>query len=415
MKKFRIVMIAAMSVILVFGLAACSGGKASDSDSKTVEMQTDKDEAKYTKDMRQTIKDDTGLTLKYVTTTDVSAYQTNIQQSLSTSSAPALFSWWSGTQMEELVKNDLVVDLTDEWEKYYIPSGVNPDIADSMTIDGKIYGAPMNVIYNGIIYNKEIFDKYGLEEPKTFDDFLNICDTLVKKGVTPIGVGSTWQSFCWPQALMGSMDPELYDELTEGKVKFTDDRVKTIFYELIDMIQKGYFSDQEEDQGKDLANGKVAMEFNATNVLEGFSDFDMKPGEDIGMFVLPTATTDQKPTIFYEVAPILVGKNSTQVADAKKILRSYYSEDAQQEYADASGMSATTTTTFKNPLSQYMNECANDPDDYNLKLRYYEQFDPEVVNFSIDEYWKIFANPTKKQVDESLAAIQKELEKVEAE
>ncbi|WP_267623965.1 hypothetical protein, partial [Enterococcus faecium] len=58
-------------------------------------------------------------------------------------------------------------------------------------------------------------------------------------------------------------------------------------------------------------------------------------------------------------------------------------------------------------------EKANDSEHYDLKLRYYEQFTPEIVNLSIDEYWKIFSNPTNAQVDQSLETIQKAWEKTE--
>lgn len=240
---------------------------------------------------------------------------------------------------------------------------------------------------------------------------MNVCEKLKENGVTPIGIGNTWQSFIWPQALMGSIDPDLYDEWTSGKVAFNDSRVKKVFYQWIDMLEKGYFSDVEQDQVKDFAGNKIAMMYQATNLLTTLNnEYGLTSGKDMDVFLMPSVQ-DKNKTIFYEVAPLLIGKNSSKKEEAKKVLKAYYTTKVQQEYADKTGMSATTNVSFSDPISKLFTESANDGTTA-LKLRYYEQFTPEIVNLSIDEYWKIAANPTKNQVDQSLDTIQKAWEKV---
>ncbi|MGD1373445.1 hypothetical protein ACLIMO_13780, partial [Enterococcus faecium] len=83
--------------------------------------------------------------------------------------------------------------------------------------------------------------------------------------------------------------------------------------------------------------------------------------------------------IYYEVAPLVVGKNSSNKENAKKVLTSYFKENVQQEYADKTGMSAVTNVSFEDPISKSLVEKANDSEHYDLKLRYYEQFTPEIV------------------------------------
>ena len=39
-------------------------------------------------------------------------------------------------------------------------------------------------------YNKAIFDKYGLEVPTTYDEYVQVCDTLKENGVTPVALAS---------------------------------------------------------------------------------------------------------------------------------------------------------------------------------------------------------------------------------
>lgn len=56
--------------------------------------------------------------------------------------------------------------------------------------DGKIYSVPLATQTLQMYYNKDIFDKYGLSAPKTWDEFLSNNDTLVANGVTPMALGA---------------------------------------------------------------------------------------------------------------------------------------------------------------------------------------------------------------------------------
>ena len=49
--------------------------------------------------------------------------------------------------------------------------------------DGNMYMIPSTFSGEFFVYRKPIFEKYGLEEPKTWEDFLNVCQTLVDNGV----------------------------------------------------------------------------------------------------------------------------------------------------------------------------------------------------------------------------------------
>ena len=53
------------------------------------------------------------------------------------------------------------------------------------TVDGKVYGVPYNAWYQGVIYNKGIFRKWGLEIPKTLQELDQVIHTLEENGVTP--------------------------------------------------------------------------------------------------------------------------------------------------------------------------------------------------------------------------------------
>lgn len=98
----------------------------------------------------------------------------------------------SGTSPYEIVHADdaLVIELASEgWlmpledliEKYKDEYDLG-DIADAMyglgSFDGHIYGIPMVANSMNYFYNMELFDKYGLEVPDTYDDVIATAKVL---------------------------------------------------------------------------------------------------------------------------------------------------------------------------------------------------------------------------------------------
>lgn len=56
-------------------------------------------------------------------------------------------------------------------------------------IDGKIYVVPYKIQVGGVFYNKDMFQKYNLEVPTTWDEFTKVCDTFKSNEITPIVMG----------------------------------------------------------------------------------------------------------------------------------------------------------------------------------------------------------------------------------
>lgn len=104
------------------------------------------------------------------------------------------------------------------------------DVAKSawITDDGKdAFCVPMASVIHGFFYNKDTFDKYGLKEPATRDEFFAVLQTLKDKGETPLVMGTADQ---WEAATMGfqNIGPNYWKgeegrlALIKGTAKFTD-------------------------------------------------------------------------------------------------------------------------------------------------------------------------------------------------
>lgn len=81
---------------------------------------------------------------------------------------------------------DYLEDLSDEpWVKHAYEEALTP-----MTFDGKIHGMPMNLEGYGFIYNKDLFQKAGIDTvPTTLTDLTEAAQKLQKAGITPFATG----------------------------------------------------------------------------------------------------------------------------------------------------------------------------------------------------------------------------------
>jgi multiple sugar transport system substrate-binding protein len=70
--------------------------------------------------------------------------------------------------------NDLVEKYSDEYDLDDIPQA----LWDSVTYDGEIYAVPIIVNTQHFMYNADILEEAGIEPPQTYDDVLEICQTM---------------------------------------------------------------------------------------------------------------------------------------------------------------------------------------------------------------------------------------------
>ena len=354
-----------------------------------------------------------GIELEFVQYPDTAAYQTAMQQSIKGETAPGLFTWWSGPQLETLAKNGLLEDMTDMWDEYVIPNGVSADIAESLTVDGKIYAVPYSILYNTMLYNKKVFDQYGLAVPTTFDEFLEVCQTLLDNGVTPIALkNDSWAGFIWFQAMLASSDPQLYLDVCDGTTAYTDEKVKSVMTQWKEMLDKGYFTAPMtiQDMDKSLAQGTVAMELEPNGEAGTLvKEYGLVPGEDFGSFVLPSMSGKKK-AVFYEISPLCVAKESKDKEAAKEVLKYWFTKENQTILTEVTNNVNTSEVQTDNAVINEMISYSTDAENYQMLLRYYENTPEEIRNVALDELMKFQLG--NAGVDEVLTAIQTKADEV---
>ena len=121
------------------------------------------------------------VTVNVLTMDNASAQE---QMSLAFSSggdSPYAIIHQSNSSIQRNVWNGWLTPLTDWVEEYreqYDLDDIDPGMWDGATFDGEIYGIPMGANAIMLMYRTDLFEKYDLEVPTTYDEIINACNVL---------------------------------------------------------------------------------------------------------------------------------------------------------------------------------------------------------------------------------------------
>ena len=248
-------------------------------------------------------------------------YKTKLTTMMASDSEPDIIFTWPLGYLENFVNGDKVVsiqkylDEDEDWKNSF-----NGGILDPLTYDGEVYAIPTQQSTAIMYYNKAIFDKYGLEVPTTYDEYVQVCDTLKENGVTPVALASTaddaWLVSQYIQQLSdGIKGEDLFNSIKGGTGKWNDEGMVEAGKLFQEEVNKGYFEDgftgvSREEAQLQFANGQTAMYFNGCWEI---SNLDKKENaaeaENISCFLMPAVNE--------EYAGVEVGSVDTSYAITK--------------------------------------------------------------------------------------------------
>lgn len=265
---------------------------------------------------------------------DHEGYKTAIRNFL-TADAPDLANWYAGNRMAPFVKAGQFLDVSDVWEQ----NGLSQKLAASkasMTIDGKQWGVPYTYYQWGIYYNKDVYKKVGVSEPKTWDEFIANCAKFKAAGVDCVTTGS---KALWPIAgifdylSLRTNGYEFHMDLTAGKIAWTDDRVKAVFAEWAKLVEPGYVTANHtaidwQDAAALMVQGKAANYVMGNFAVAIFKDGGMT-NDNLGFMVFPEITPGLPRAEEAPTDTIHIPAGAKNVEDAKKFLAFVARADVQ--------------------------------------------------------------------------------------
>lgn len=341
-----------------------------------------------------------GITIDDVPYSDTTSYQQVVQSSLPSSDAPDVMTWWSGYRLEELVAAGHLTDLSGLWDDQVAAGNLSADLAEAFAYEDGIYGAPLHISYWAVFYNKNVFDEHGLEVPETWDELVQIADTLVAEGVTPFyaTTDGRWPAFIWFEEFVARTDPDFYDRLTDGEESYTDPLVADAMQEWGEWLKAGYFSNLDlplDDQmASAFASGEIAMVLNGSWFNGSFQDAGLEPGTDYDAFILPNRNPDlDENVVIFETGPLAIPANAPNPEAAHSFVEWWVQPGTQQAWSEQlRDTPATPGSAAPDAALQSVVDTVG-AGNYRLLERYWEASPPAIVEAAVDELSRFMLNP----------------------
>ncbi|MCM3728362.1 extracellular solute-binding protein [Neobacillus cucumis] len=356
-------------------------------------------------------------------------YRDKLKVLASSNELPDIGMTWSDGFIQPYVQGDMLEPLDDVVNNDPdLKDAFIPGVKESYAVNGKTYGLPLELNISYVFYNKEIFKKYNLEVPKTFEEYKNVVKTLAKNGVTPATVGAKdgWPASFWFMYLADRIGgPTILTDVIHGKAKMTDPAIVKAGQEvqnLVDMggFEKGASALSNEDAKGYFMNEKAAMFLTATWELPNYTtspDVKQDFKEKIGYFKFPTYEggkgTDINSYVGGPGVGLFVAKDSKVKKEAKDFVGFLVKEWGKKSVTDAGVIPATKVDTSNLKLSPMYIDILKDLSEASNVTTYFDtQSSPAVSELHHDLMTALFGKQITpkdfaKQQADALAKEQK--------
>ncbi|MEZ8823543.1 extracellular solute-binding protein [Vibrio amylolyticus] len=265
---------------------------------------------------------------------DKEAYKTTIRNWLVTSPPDVVF-WYAGNRMKTFVDRGLFEDVSDLWNENNMKQDFST-AAPAMTVNDKQYGVPYTYYQWGIYYRSDIFAQYGISEPKTWDELLAASATLKENGVAPFAIGTKylWTAAGWFDYInLRTNGLDFHIDLMDGKVPYSDERVKKTFANWAQLVEPGYFLENHasyswQEAQPFLYNGEAAMYLIGNFIAPNFPD---SVKSDMGFFQFPIIDPAVPVAEDAPMDTIHIPSKAKNKEDARKFLKFVARADIQEK------------------------------------------------------------------------------------
>jgi len=292
MRVRRLLAVLTAAAVAVSGLAACSTTSSGGGSKVTLSVWSwrPEDAATYRKmfDSFQKAHSNITVDFKPYKSTD---YNTILSTGLTQAGGPDVMQLRAYGLLQPLVQAHQLVPL--DGKVAGLPNFEKSSLDGARgKQDGNVYGVPLELSTFQTYYNKDIFAKYNLQPPTTWDELISDAKTLKSNGVTPFAASGkdTWLLPLYDDAFAASRygGPQFEKKLLDGTAKFTDPQYTAALYVLNEL--KPYFPKDmmglaETDVQTLFATGKAAMIPEGSFALAPIKAIN--PQLDLGAFNAP--------------------------------------------------------------------------------------------------------------------------------
>ena len=257
-----------------------------------------------------------------------------------------------------------------EIDTEYLDRGLDA-ARENVTIDGKTYGLVYNALYQGVYYNRTMFEENGWEVPETQEELRAIIDDCKAKGITPFAshmvdtwsIGNVTMQFAMNDVF--NKDPQWGDKFRAGEVSFADSQEMQTAYQynklIFDNTYEDTFSTEQTDCDARMVQGEAAMKVSGSWSIQNFLDID--ENFDFGIFPFPNQTGDSK--LIFEPNITIMTSAESEHQDAINCVLDLLTSDQElaveiYDYTKTASMLKDVSPTFQNPSQTDIDKYASE-------------------------------------------------------
>jgi raffinose/stachyose/melibiose transport system substrate-binding protein len=334
-------------------LTACSAGSlgsSSGGSSGSVTLSFLVDNGDQTvKTAEQLAKDFTaknpGITIKVETHPAGSEGDNIVKTRLSTGDMSDVFMYNSGSLFQAIAPQKNLVPVDDQ----PFVANLDDNFKPTVTANGKLYGAPYGgFLGGGILYNKAVYNRLGLQVPKTWAEFMANNAKIKAAGVAPViqTYQETWTSQLFVLAdfhNVAAAQPGFADAYTKNQAKFATSAAARKGFEHLQQVHdagylnKDFASAKLPDGLKMLADGKGAQYPILSAVVSQLVADNPSSAKNVGLFAIPGDDATKNGLTVWAPAGVYIPTSTTgdKLNAAKKFLAFIGSKDGCDSQAAA--------------------------------------------------------------------------------
>lgn len=282
-----------------------------------------------------------GITVEKVTVPEGEELDNWLKTNLASGSAPDIISYNTGAQLRSLNPSEYFVDLS----SYDFTKNFDESFIQAASVDGALYGIPGSSSQAGaIFYNKELYEKYDLEIPVTWEQFIANCDVLKEAGETAIigSYGEKWTTqmpFLADNYNVVKTNPDFATEFEAGTAKYetTPEALRSWekLEECKDYFNSDYMATSYEDGCDMIVNGDGAHWFMLTQAFSNIVELYGDEVNNVGVFAMPGDDEKENGLTVWMPGAMLANKNSENLDAVLRFMEFYVSEDGLDAYTEA--------------------------------------------------------------------------------
>ena len=281
-----------------------------------------------------------GVTIE-LTSYTMSTYKQMVSTSAAINEMPDLFFTWEAGYLKPFVETGQVLEIEDlsagtgTWYESFKPGAF-----DNLTFDGKVYAVPLQEVMVVVVYNRDLFRQLGVEPPRDWQAFMDLCAAFQSAGVVPLAVNNSgsWEAGQLLMAVLaGSGGCGVYETLRESD-DWTDARLLDAMDTLEQLYDLGYAAGTDTSISQALIDGKAAM-----TVLGSWDLSWLADREDLGAFLLPAKEEECAGTVVGSIDQCYgISSDCPDPEAALAFLKLLSGEKYQLELAEESGQVPAT-------------------------------------------------------------------------